>query len=167
MLQCGQWMEYFQVTALEKKGEQNKKDKEDEIICKQQTEVGSNGTLEVHAELQTKWVLLHVDKHIEPDLSHGRAVGDGWWCALCSLCAHSIELEVIYRGLGGCGLGESRESETDRMWGAGKIGCWKLEKKRWGESLWLQLHFSDYMGHLELGIPFSVLNHKCLHSFKV
>lgn len=89
-------------------------------------------------------------------------------CALCCVCVHSIELEIIYRGLGDCGLGESRERETERTWRAGKTRCWKLEeKKRWGGSLWLQLHFSDHMGHLELGITFSVLNHKCLHFCKV
>lgn len=97
---------------------------------------GSAGTLLVHADLQLKCLLLHVDRCVEPDLSHCWGWGIGWRCALCCMYAQwCIELETTYRGLSGWGVKRKEGKQTDMAGEVEKARCWKLGKnKRYGSN---------------------------------
>lgn len=125
---------------------------------------GSTGTLQVHAEMHLKCLLLHVDRHMEPDLFHCCWWEMGWRCASCCTCAQRcIGLETSYRGLCGWGV-RIKEGKRNRYGMRSRkskmLKVREEEKVRWEP--WLQFFFSDHMGHLELGIPFPAFNPKCL-----
>lgn len=126
---------------------------------------GSTGTLLVHADLQLKCLLLHVNRCVEPELSHCWGWGIGWRCALCCMYAQwCIELETTYRGLSGWGVKrkEGKQNRYGRRSRKSKMLKVREEQKMWKQ--WLQFVFSDHMNHLELGITFPALNlkHLCL-----